>query len=144
MREIIELLLARVRNEVADHELMLELDAGAKDFLGVMGWDPSMGARPLRRAIQRYIEDPLADEVLKAGGGDSVAGSLVTVKRNEDSEDESKPLLLKITKPRRKKKKEDEPEKVGVAAGSTDSPAADPPVGKPGEGDGPAAETAAE
>ena len=39
----------------------------AKDLLVDRGWDPAMGARPLRRAIQRYIEDPLADEVLRHG-----------------------------------------------------------------------------
>ena len=124
VREIIELMIGRVRNQVADHELMLELDNGAKDFLVDKGWDPSMGARPLRRAIQRYIEDPLADEVLKAGGGDSVAGSLVTVKFDESAGEDDVPLKLKITKPRqkakkaKKAKKEDEPEKVGVASTS--------------------------
>ncbi|MBK8295637.1 MAG: ATP-dependent Clp protease ATP-binding subunit [Solirubrobacterales bacterium] len=119
VREIIELMIGRVRNQVAEHELMLELDNGAKDFLVDKGWDPSMGARPLRRAIQRYIEDPLADEVLKAGGGDSVAGSLVTVKLDESAGEDDAPLKLKITKPRKKAKKakkDDEPEKVGVAS----------------------------
>ncbi len=145
VREIIELMLARVRNQVADHELMLELDNGAKDFLADKGWDPSMGARPLRRAIQRYIEDPLADEVLKAGGGDSVAGSLVTVTRDESGDDEDKPLKLKITKPRRKpKKKKDDAEKVGVGAGPSGSGSSEPPAGKPDASDGPAAESAAE
>ncbi|HNC14626.1 MAG TPA: response regulator, partial [Solirubrobacterales bacterium] len=145
VREIIELMLARVRNQVAEHELMLELDNGAKDFLADKGWDPSMGARPLRRAIQRYIEDPLADEVLKAGGGDSVAGSLVTVTRDESGDDDDKPLKLKITKPRKpRKKKEDGQEKVGVGAGSTDSPSSEPPAVKPDVADGPAAESAAD
>ena len=145
VREIIELMLARVRNQVAEHELMLELDNDAKDFLAEKGWDPSMGARPLRRAIQRYIEDPLADEVLKAGGGESVAGSLVTVTRNETGDDDDNPLELKITKPRRKpKKKEDGPEKVGVGAGSSGSATTEPPPGKPEPSDGPAAESAAE
>ncbi|MBN8870303.1 MAG: ATP-dependent Clp protease ATP-binding subunit [Solirubrobacterales bacterium] len=145
VREIIELMLARVRNQVAEHELMLELDNGAKDFLADKGWDPSMGARPLRRAIQRYIEDPLADEVLKAGGGESVAGSLVTVTRDESGDEEDKPLKLKITKPRKpRKKKDDGPEKVGVGAGSSGSGSSEPPAGKPEAGDGPAAESAAE
>jgi ATP-dependent Clp protease ATP-binding subunit ClpC len=131
VREIIELMIGRVRNQVAEHELMLELDNDSKDFLVDKGWDPSMGARPLRRAIQRYIEDPLADEVLRAGGGDSVAGSLVTVKRDEDGDENDKPLRMIITKPRRKKE-EKEPEKVGVAAkadtadSDSDTPEDDP------------------
>jgi ATP-dependent Clp protease ATP-binding subunit ClpC len=105
-----------------------------------------MGARPLRRAIQRYIEDPLADEVLKAGGGDSVAGSLVTVTRDESGEDTDQPLKLKITKPRKpRKKKDDGPEKVGVGAGSSSgSGSSEPPAGKPETKDGPAAESAAD
>ncbi|MBK5110062.1 MAG: ATP-dependent Clp protease ATP-binding subunit [Thermoleophilia bacterium] len=127
IREIIELMLGRVRNQIAEHELMLELDNEAKDFLVDKGWDPSMGARPLRRAIQRYIEDPLADEVLKAGGGDSVAGSLVTVKRDPDGDDDDLPFKMKVTKPRKKAKaKKKEPEKIGVGAPGESGPPAKP------------------
>ena len=60
--------------QMAERELQLELTEEAKDLLVEKGWDPSMGARPLRRAIQRYIEDPLADEVLKAGPDRSTSG----------------------------------------------------------------------
>jgi ATP-dependent Clp protease ATP-binding subunit ClpC len=149
VREIVELMIGRVRNQVAEHELMLELDNDAKDFLVDKGWDPSMGARPLRRAIQRYIEDPLADEVLRAGGGDSVAGSLVTAKRDESGDEEDKPLKLKITKLRKKAAKKDEPEKVGVAAPSAPSETTDSAPDKPSDppadvGGGGAAESSAE
>ena len=51
-----------------------------------------MGARPLRRAIQRYIEDPLADEVLRQGPDSIVPGSTVLVDRDEASDDEDRPL----------------------------------------------------
>src|SRR5881396_3105502 len=61
IKEIIDLMIGRVRAQVAEHELQLELDEGAKELLVDKGWDPAMGARPLRRAIQRYFEDPLAD-----------------------------------------------------------------------------------
>src|SRR3982751_6425902 len=67
VKEIIDLMINRVRVQVAEHELQLDLTDEAKDLLVDKGWDPSMGARPLRRAIQRYIEDPLADEVLRQG-----------------------------------------------------------------------------
>ena len=46
------------------HEVTIELTDEAKELLVDKGYDPAMGARPLRRAIQRYIEDPLADFVL--------------------------------------------------------------------------------
>ena len=65
IKTIVELLLMRIRASLAERELQLELSEAAKDFLVDKGWDPSMGARPLRRAIQRYIEDPLADFVLR-------------------------------------------------------------------------------
>jgi len=56
----------RIRETLAERELQLELTEEAKDLLVEKGWDPAMGARPLRRAIQRYIEDPLADFVLRS------------------------------------------------------------------------------
>ncbi len=121
IKEIIDLMISRVRTQVAEHELQLELNEEAKDFLVEKGWDPAMGARPLRRAIQRFIEDPLADEVLKAGEIDS--GSTVLVERDPkvDEEDE-RPLSLTIVKPTKKpagkKKKKKEP--VGVGATDDD------------------------
>ena len=66
IKQIVDLLLLRIRESMAERELQLELSEEAKDLLVDKGWDPSMGARPLRRAIQRYIEDPLADFVLRA------------------------------------------------------------------------------
>ena len=82
IREIIDLLIARVQAQVAEHELQLELTDAAKDLIAEKGWDPAMGARPLRRAIQRYIEDPLADEVLRLGPDSIVSGTTVVVDRD--------------------------------------------------------------
>jgi ATP-dependent Clp protease ATP-binding subunit ClpC len=119
VKEIIDLMINRVRVQVAEHELQLELSDEAKDLLVDKGWDPSMGARPLRRAIQRYIEDPLADEVLRQG--EMVPGSTVMVERDAAGDEEDKPLKLTIVapkKPAKKKAKPDKPEreKVGVGA----------------------------
>ncbi|HTP18458.1 MAG TPA: NDP-hexose 4-ketoreductase, partial [Solirubrobacteraceae bacterium] len=66
IKEIVDLLLRRIRESMAERELQLELSEPAKDMLVDKGWDPAMGARPLRRAIQRYVEDPLADFVLRS------------------------------------------------------------------------------
>ncbi|MCD6728063.1 MAG: ATP-dependent Clp protease ATP-binding subunit [Solirubrobacteraceae bacterium] len=66
IKTIVELLLRRIRESLAERGLQLELTEEAKDLLVDKGWDPAMGARPLRRAIQRFIEDPLADFVLRA------------------------------------------------------------------------------
>src|ERR687890_2391575 len=84
IKEIVELLLLRIRESMAERELSLNLSDDAKDLLVEKGWDPAMGARPLRRAIQRYIEDPLADEVLKSN---LEPGSTVEVDRGETPED---------------------------------------------------------
>jgi len=119
VKEIIDLMINRVRVQVAEHELQLELSDEAKDLLVDKGWDPSMGARPLRRAIQRYIEDPLADEVLRQG--EMETGSTVLVERDPSGDEEDRPLSLTIVapkKPAKKKVEKAEPEKVGVAAGA--------------------------
>ncbi len=116
VREIVDLMINRVRVQVAEHELQLELTNEAKDLLVDKGWDPSMGARPLRRAIQRYIEDPLADEVLRQG--QMVPGSTVLVERDPDGDADDKPLKLSIVAPKKPAKKaEPEPEKVGDRSG---------------------------
>ena len=99
VKEIIDLMINRVRVQVAEHELQLELTDEAKDLLVEKGWDPSMGARPLRRAIQRYIEDPLADEVLRQG--EMTPGSTVMVARDASGDEEDRPLSLTIVEPKK-------------------------------------------
>jgi ATP-dependent Clp protease ATP-binding subunit ClpC len=83
--QIVELMMKRLREQMAQHEVTIELTDEAKELLVDKGYDPAMGARPLRRAIQRYIEDPLADYVL---GRELEPGSTILVSRkpNEDGE----------------------------------------------------------
>src|SRR5205809_687013 len=83
IKVIVELLMQRLRDQMGEHETAIELTEGAKELLVEKGYDPTMGARPLRRAIQRYIEDPLADFVL---GRELEAGSTILVDRNNDDE----------------------------------------------------------
>ena len=80
---IVELVLRRLREQMGEHEVAIELTNEAKELLVEKGWDPTMGARPLRRAIQRYIEDPLADFVL---GRELQPGSTILVTRQNDEE----------------------------------------------------------
>jgi len=63
--EIIELMLRETRERLREKNIELEISAKAKGFLIDKGYDPTYGARPLRRAIQRYVEDPLAEELLR-------------------------------------------------------------------------------
>jgi ATP-dependent Clp protease ATP-binding subunit ClpC len=81
---IVDLLLKRLREQMATHEATIELTPEAKDLLVEKGYDPSMGARPLRRAIQHHIEDPLADFVL---GRSLEPGSTILVGRKPEAED---------------------------------------------------------
>jgi ATP-dependent Clp protease ATP-binding subunit ClpC len=139
IKEIIDLLIGRVRAQVAEHELQLELTEEAKDLLVDKGWDPAMGARPLRRAIQRYIEDPLADEVLRRG--EIETGTTVLVERDPsgDAEDPERPLSMKLVKPRKRPARKKEPVGVGATGDGEDGDGAgrdgDPPAG-----DGPPAD----
>src|SRR5207244_5703732 len=82
---IVDLVLRRLREQMSEHEVAIELTEDAKELLVDKGYDPAMGARPLRRAIQRFIEDPLADFVL---GRELEPGSTILVgrTRNDDGE----------------------------------------------------------
>src|SRR4051794_38356122 len=136
VKEIIDLMINRVRVQVAEHELQLELTDEAKDLLVDKGWDPSMGARPLRRAIQRYIEDPLADEVLRQG--EMTPGSTVMVSRDASGDEEDKPLSLEIIAPKKPKAKavgKPKREKVGVGAKKDDDGEAPEDEGTDGAAD---------
>jgi ATP-dependent Clp protease ATP-binding subunit ClpB len=73
---IVELQLVRLRARLADRGLELELSDAAKELIAEAGWDPSYGARPLKRAIQRLVENPLALRLLE---GDFAEGDRVRV-----------------------------------------------------------------
>nr|MBA2297340.1 AAA family ATPase [Actinomycetota bacterium] len=74
--EIAELQLARLRARLGERSLGLELTDAAKELLAEVGWDPTYGARPLKRAIQRLVENPLALRLLE---GEFAAGDTVRV-----------------------------------------------------------------
>jgi ATP-dependent Clp protease ATP-binding subunit ClpC len=63
--KILDLEIAKLSQRLKAKNLRLELDEKARDFLLEKGYDPTYGARPMRRAVERYLEDPLAEELLK-------------------------------------------------------------------------------
>jgi ATP-dependent Clp protease ATP-binding subunit ClpC len=63
--QILDLEVNKVLERLRHKNLRLELDAKAKDFLVEKGYDPQYGARPMRRSVERFLEDPLAEEILK-------------------------------------------------------------------------------
>ena len=64
IRRIVDLLIAEVERRLEDRKIAIELTLEAKDWLAAEGYDPVYGARPLRRTIQRSIENPLAKRIL--------------------------------------------------------------------------------
>ncbi|MEP6470075.1 MAG: AAA family ATPase, partial [Chloroflexota bacterium] len=74
IRKIVDLLLARVKAQLAGQQMELVVTDAAKDSIIVKGYDPAFGARPLRREIQNQIEDPLAEQMLMASyeAGDTI------------------------------------------------------------------------
>jgi len=74
INQIVELMMAQVNRQLAAQGMRIDSSQAAKDFLAGEGWDPNYGARPLRRAVQRLVEDPLAEEVLlgRFSAGDAI------------------------------------------------------------------------
>jgi len=81
----------------------VDITQAAKDFIVDKGFDANYGARPLKRAIQKYIEDPLAEEIIKSGVAE---GDLVTIGYDE----EKKEIVITAGKPKTKKDKKDKKE----------------------------------
>lgn len=65
MAPIVDIQVARLGKLLADRKIKLDLTPEARDWLGRVGYDPVYGARPLKRAVQRYLQDPLADAILR-------------------------------------------------------------------------------
>ncbi|MCB1437521.1 MAG: ATP-dependent chaperone ClpB [Rhodobiaceae bacterium] len=75
MTAIVDIQLARLRKLLADRKIELELDDAAREWLAGQGYDPAYGARPLKRVIQKALQDPLAEKILagEIADGDAVA-----------------------------------------------------------------------
>jgi ATP-dependent Clp protease ATP-binding subunit ClpC len=87
--QIVDIMMARVAGQLKNRDIALTLTDDARAFLARKGFDPVMGARPLRRTIQREIEDALSDKILV---GEIHAGSVITV----DADDDGSHLVFKV------------------------------------------------
>ena len=83
IKEIIDIQLKLVQERMNLHEMTLEINDAAKDFIVEKGFDEKYGARPLKRALQKYVEDELADEILK---GNLLNGAVVKVQFDKKNE----------------------------------------------------------
>jgi len=82
LEKIVDLEVAKLVDRVKQKNIQLVLDTKARDFLIEKGYDPAYGARPMRRAVEKYLEDPLAEELLK---GTVKAGSVAYVTATKDA-----------------------------------------------------------
>jgi ATP-dependent Clp protease ATP-binding subunit ClpB len=76
MGPIVDIQVARLQKLLEDRKIRLDLTDAARAWLGRVGYDPVYGARPLKRAVQKYLQDPLADKIL---AGEISDGSTVRV-----------------------------------------------------------------
>ncbi len=81
LSRIVEIQLSNLRKLLADRKIDLRLSEGAKEWLADTGYDPLYGARPLKRTIQRYLQDPLALKIL---GGEFLEGDTVIVEADPE------------------------------------------------------------
>ncbi|MDQ3536728.1 MAG: ATP-dependent Clp protease ATP-binding subunit [Bacteroidota bacterium] len=100
IHQIIELTLGKLFSRIKALGYIVELTEKAKDFIAEKGFDPQYGARPLNRAIQRYLEDSVAEEILK---GDIATGDVILA----DYDGKSEVLTISIKKKRIKKEQEE-------------------------------------
>jgi len=100
IHEIIDISLSKLFARIEALGYKVELTEKAKDFLGDKGYDPQFGARPLNRAIQKYLEDAVAEEILK---GDLSEGDVLLA----DYDGKGEELKIKIKKKKPEKEKKD-------------------------------------
>jgi ATP-dependent Clp protease ATP-binding subunit ClpC len=124
---IVDLMIAKVDDRMRDRDMGIELREPAKELLSNRGYDPVLGARPLRRTIQREIEDSLSEKILF---GELRPGTIVIVDTDGGSDDEAKFTFTGVPKP------ESEPEATPVGAVA----ASEPVIGKPSSTGGAASE----
>ena len=81
---IVDLMIKDLQKRLAERKLNLELTKSAKNWLADTGYDPTFGARPLRRAIERYVENPLSSKIL---AGEYKEGETIVVDLVDDELD---------------------------------------------------------
>jgi ATP-dependent Clp protease ATP-binding subunit ClpC len=100
LKKIVELLIAEVQKRISDRNIVLELDDKAKSWILKEGFEPAFGARPLRRAIQRFIENPISNKVLSGEfkDGDRIFISVEGAGLSFSTKKKSKAAVAKETK----------------------------------------------
>jgi ATP-dependent Clp protease ATP-binding subunit ClpC len=106
IRLILDIAITKISKRIETMGYKLKLTDAALDFLGEKGFDPDFGARPLNRAIQKYLEDPIAEEVLKS---EIAEGDMIEADHEKGSDE----LRVTVAKKKESKKKKDSPAPEG-------------------------------
>ena len=125
VRWIVNLQMKEIEQRLEEHGLKVKLSDGARDWLAAQGYDPAFGARPLRRALQKYIESPLSIRLLSGEyKKDDLIEVDVDVDEKEDGDKEKQIIFKRVTaepdpvvvenKPRRNRSEKNEAEKKEV------------------------------
>jgi ATP-dependent Clp protease ATP-binding subunit ClpC len=93
LKQILDLELEKVRQRLTERNINFELEDSARDLLLEKGYDPTYGARPMRRAVERHLEDPMAEEIIR---GELLEGETITIKAKDG--------YLKFTQKKRRSK----------------------------------------
>jgi ATP-dependent Clp protease ATP-binding subunit ClpC len=104
IHKILDLNLEKLFKRVEELGFQFKITDAAKDFLADKGFDPDMGARPLARTIQRYVEDPVAEELLK---GEQNEGAVIEI--DYDKEANADELKIGVARKKEPRKKKDSP-----------------------------------
>jgi ATP-dependent Clp protease ATP-binding subunit ClpC len=96
VEKIVDLQMKEIRDRLREHGLFIELSDTARTWLAKQGYDPQFGARPLRRALQRYVESPLSVKMLK---GEFKVGDTILVDANEEGIVFSKAVSAEVMQP---------------------------------------------
>jgi ATP-dependent Clp protease ATP-binding subunit ClpC len=100
--KILDIAILRLEKRIEGVGFKVKLSDEAKEFLGEKGFDADFGARPLNRAIQKYMEDPIAEEILKH---ELAEGEVIEVTHEKDAEE----LKFIVNRKKESKKKKDAP-----------------------------------
>jgi ATP-dependent Clp protease ATP-binding subunit ClpC len=131
IREIVNLMLSSVRKQVTQKGMVLEVTDEVLEKLASEGFDPQYGARPLRRAVQRLIEDPLAEEVLlgRFSVGDVIRAEVETEPSKGEKGEDEKPVTTIIF--RKGESLDEDGEATGLGGNDREPALLDAPRGLP-------------
>jgi len=104
MEQIVDLQMQEIRERMDEQAITVELTEAARKWLAGEGYDPAFGARPLKRAIQKYLEDPMAEVIIEASIKE---GDTIAVGFDENKEE----ITVKVQKSRKPASKSEESKK---------------------------------